>query len=657
MVPLKAQIREKLKFLIKILIYGVPINNFTREVVMALNPIADSRDIKFILFEVLGMESLLKYSRFREFDRDTFDVVINLAEVIAVKKVYPENAAADREQAKFNPLTKEVLIPEGFKKGLDAFYEAGFLGIPFSTETGGMGMPLLIYSVVTDYFSSASIAFGMYPMLCSGALNIYINFLENSRRKEVIVEKMLSGEWGGSMCLTESDAGSDVGALKTRAVKNSDGTYSITGQKIFISNGDNNYYKNNVHPVLARIEGDPPGTKGISIFLVPKIWINDDGSPGELNDVVCAGIEHKMGINGNSTCTLSFGDNGKCRGILLGEERKGMKIMFQMMNEARLFVGTQGMSVSSAAYMHAVTYAKNRVQGKHVTQMLNPDAGSVAISQHPDVKRMLLSMKSKVEAMRTLIYYCGYLMDIEINGSGNEKKEATALLEFLIPIAKAGNTDTSWEVTAEAIQVYGGYGYIREYPVEQYARDSKILSLYEGTNGIQSMDLTMRKLLLNENQYNYSIYKKRLNEAITMARGIVDDRYIVILEKAMAKMDDIVKMMKDDMAAGKFLKIFAIATPLQKAFSTMTYGWMQLRGLIHAIPRMNALLEGRKGEERDKFINENSEAAFYSGRVLSGQFYLGSEFHTFFGQAEYVLSGETAVIKASDVTFTGALEG
>jgi alkylation response protein AidB-like acyl-CoA dehydrogenase len=621
---------------------------------MALNPLVDSRDVRFILFELLEIDKLNRLGRYSNFDRETYEDVINLAEVLAINKVYPANSEADREHVKFDPATGEVKIPHAFKEGLDAYYEAGFLCLPFEESEGGMGMPIVLYNTVTDYFSAASMALGMFPMLSSGALNMYINFLPHGERRNAVIEKMLTGEWGGSMCLTEPDAGSDVGALKTKAVRNDDGTYSITGQKIFISNGDNDYYANNVHPVLARIEGDPAGTKGISIFMVPKYWINEDGSPGEPNDIVCSGIEDKMGIHGNPTCTLNFGDNGKCRGILMGEERKGMKIMFQMMNEARLFVGCQGMSLSSTAYMHSVSYARNRIQGKHVTQMLNPEAESVMISQHPDVKRMLLSMKSKVEAMRALTYLCGILFDYEIAGEGKEKEEAGALLEFLIPITKAGNTDLAWDVTGTAIQVYGGYGYCKDYPVEQFARDSKILSIYEGTNGIQSLDLTMRKLLMNENQHNYSLYKKRIEKAIEDAKGTVGDIYISNIQRGLEKIDEIVEMMKTLMAEGKFLHLFSSATPLQQAFSYLTYAWMHLWGLTVAIPKMKELVGHRKGEERENFLSDNLEAAFYSGRVLSGQYYLNSEFHKFFGIAEELLAGETAVIKASDPIFSGA---
>ncbi len=622
---------------------------------MALNPIVDSRDVRFILFEMLEADTLNKFENFKDFDKDTFEEVLNLAETIAVEQVYPANASADKKHAQYNPATKEVIIPQEYHAALKAYYDAGFLGIIIPQEDGGMGMPEVIGQVVTDYFTSASVAFSMYPALSVGSMNLVRNFY-NGPERQVIVDKMLAGEWGGTMCLTEPDAGSDVGALKTKAVKNADGTYKITGQKIFISSGDNNYFKNNIHPVLARIEGDPAGTKGISIFVVPKYLVKPDGSNGAHNDVICSGIEHKMGITASATCSLSFGDEGKCLGRLMGEERKGMKIMFQMMNEARLYVGLQGMSVSSAAYMHAITYAKNRVQGAHVTQMMNPEAKGVAIINHPDIRRTLLSMKSHVEAMRTLTYLIGINIDLSHNETGDKKKEAMALADFLIPINKAGNTDTAWNVTSDAIQVYGGYGFCSDYPVEQFARDAKILSLYEGTNGIQSMDLTMRKLLMNQEQYNYQVYKKRINETISNAKGVVEDKYVKIMEQALVKMDETVNYLKELMAGGKFLLIFADATPLQQAFTMLTYAWMHLWGLTVATPKMKALVGDKKGDDREKFLADNAEAAYYTGRVLSGQFFLGAEFQKFFGKCEYITQGESAVIKTSNAVFTGALE-
>ena len=474
--------------------------------------------------------------------------------------------------------------------------------------------------------------------------------------QKMFLPKMIAGEWGGTMCLTEPGAGTDVGALKTKAARQSDGTYLISGQKIFISNGEQNLTENIIHPVLARIEGDPVGTKGISIFIVPKYLVNEDGSSGKRNDMICSGIEHKMGLKGNATSTLNFGDNGKCVGYLLGKECQGMKIMFQLMNEARIYTGIQAQSVSSAAYLHAVTYARNRIQGAHITQMLNDGAPKVAIIEHPDVKRMLLYMKSTVEGMRMLTLYLAYNQDIVLSSADAEElKEAKAVIEILTPIVKAGISDAAWLVTAEAIQVYGGYGYCQEYPVEQYARDSKVFSIYEGTNAIQSLDLQMRKILMDPSHYNYSILKKRIAETLQAAKGIVDDRYITPIERGMAKLDEVISMMTSQMQEGKFLALVLNATPLQQAMFPLVLAWLHLWSLTITVPKMKAILDDSRGETRQKIISENNEAAYYSGRVLSSQFFIGSEYPKYFGKMECIMGNEGAAIKAVPDNFTGAL--
>jgi len=623
---------------------------------MALNNLIDSRDVRFILFEQLELDKFCaKYPRYADFDRDTLESTLDLAEKLAVEKIYPTYKDGDREGCTFVPDTKAVKIPKCYKPALDAYYESGFIGTMEDAEIGGMGMPALMYMTVNEFLCAANYNIMMYPGLSHGAMGM-IHTHGTQEQKDMYIPKMMSGEWGGTMCLTEPDAGSDVGALKTKAVKQADGTYKITGQKIFISSGDNDYYKNMIHPVLARIEGDPAGTKGISIFIVPKFLVNADGSLGAHNDVNCAGIEHKMGIKGSATCTLSFGDNGTCKGFLLGEERKGMKIMFQMMNEARLGVGMQGLSVASAAYMHAATYAKNRIQGAHVTQMLNPEAKGVNISQHPDVKRMLLWMKSHVEGMRFITYYLTHALNVAAVADGEEAKEAMAIAEIMVPINKAGNTDKSVEVASEAMQVYGGYGFCQEYPVEQMMRDAKITAIYEGTNGIQSMDLTMRKILMNPEQYNYQILKKRVAEAVKKAKGVVDDKYVALVEKGVQKLDEVINMMKDQMAKGQFLHLFMNATPLQQAMFMLCMAWGHISSLTITQPKMKELVGDKKGEDREKLLKDNAEAAYYTGKVISSQFYLGAEFPKYFGKIEALLFGESAVIKASDPIFTGMLD-
>lgn len=619
---------------------------------MSLNQLIDSRDVRFTLFEMLELEKLSRFEMFKDFDRTVYEDTLELAEKIAVQQFYPSNADGDKNGLKFDSKTGTVTVPESLKKGFNAYVEAGFHSLSFPAEWGGMGMPTSVSMACSEYFNAGNTALNMYGGSITGAMALIANF-GTQELKDMFLPKMLEGKWGGTMCLTEPSAGSDVGALKSKAVKQADGTYLITGQKIFISNGEHDMCENIIHPVLARIEGDPEGTKGISIFIVPKFLVNPDGSLGERNDMICTGIEHKMGLKGNATSSLSFGDNGKCIGYLLGKERQGMPIMFQLMNSARIHTGVQAEGCSSAAYMHAVTYARNRVQSALPT---NPKGGPVAIINHPDVKRMLLYMKSTVEGMRMLCLFLAIHEDImHASKDPEEVKAATGIVEILTPIVKAGISDAAWLVTAEAIQVYGGYGYCQEYPVEQYARDVKVLSIYEGTNAIQSLDLTMRKLLMNPEMYNYSQLRKWMNGTIDKARGIVEDKYINPVVEGLAKLDEVIEMMKKQLGEMKILFLLNNATPFQQAMFPLIVAWLHLWSMTITVPKAKELLGDAKGEERAKIIAENPEAAYYSGRVLSSQFFIGAEFPKFFGRIAAMMNNETAALKAESANFTGAL--
>lgn len=619
---------------------------------MSLNPLIDSRDVRFTLFEMLELEKLSRFEHFKDFDRTVYEDTLELAEKIALQQFYPSNADGDKNGLKFDSKTGTVNVPESLKKGFNAYVEAGFHSLAFPAEWGGMGMPTSISMACSEYFNAGNTALNMYGGSITGAMALIANF-GTQELKDTYLPKMLEGKWGGTMCLTEPSAGSDVGALKSKAVKQADGTYLITGQKIFISNGEHDMCENIIHPVLARIEGDPEGTKGISIFIVPKFLVNPDGTLGERNDMICTGIEHKMGLKGNATSSLSFGDNGKCIGWLLGKERQGMPIMFQLMNSARIHTGVQAEGCSSAAYMHAVTYARNRVQSALAT---NPKGGPVAIINHPDVKRMLLYMKSTVEGMRMLCLFLAVHEDImHASKDPEEVKAATGIVEILTPIVKAGISDAAWLVTAEAIQVYGGYGFCQEYPVEQYARDVKVLSIYEGTNAIQSLDLTMRKLLMNPEMYNYSQLRKWMNGTIDKAKGIVEDKYINQVVEGLAKLDEVIEMMKKQLGEMKILFLLNNATPFQQAMFPLILAWLHLWSMTITVPKVKELLGDAKGADRAKIIADNPEAAYYSGRVLSSQFFIGAEFPKFFGRIAAMMNNEAAALKAESANFTGAL--
>ncbi|MFH0974822.1 MAG: acyl-CoA dehydrogenase [Spirochaetota bacterium] len=643
---------------------------------MAHNPLLDSRDVRFVLFEMLNAEKLLQHPKFSDLDKEIFNETLELAERIAVDTFYPSNSAGDKEGGvKYDCATCEVKVPESVKACWKAFKEAGFFKLRIGMEEGGMGMPEVISTACDEYFVSGNTSAFMYLGLTHGAAALIREF-GTDEQKKMFVDKMHNGEFSGTMCLTEPEAGSDVGNIKTKAVKQPDGTYLLTGQKIFISSGEHDITGNIIHAVLARIEGHPVGTKGLSLFIVPKYIVNPDGSRGERNDVICCGIEHKMGIKSSSTATLNFGENGKCVGYLLGEEQKGIKCMFFLMNHARISTGMQALGQSSMAYMHAVAYAKTRKQGVHISQMMKPDAHAVYIIEHPDVKRMLLWMKSYVEGMRMLAYFTSSCMDTAQMFDNRDARYAKGLIEILTPLIKAGISDMSWRITAEAIQVYGGYGYISEYPVEQFARDCKIFSIYEGTNGIQAMDLIFRKIIFNKRQYDYKVWRKKVKETISNSKGIVEAKYIKAVRSGLRKLDKAlyylnkqknIKFMifvlfnkilrrRVDLASLVSLPPAVNAVPFLQSMFMMVLAWLHLWSLSISLPKLKQLTGKAKGEELQKIINNNAEAAFYYGKVLSSQFFIGAEFPKFFGKIDCILKGETAVVEAVPAAFTGSPE-
>ncbi len=373
------------------------------------NQILDERDQRFILYEMLGVEKLCGYEKYRDFSKDMFDMILTEAQKMAVDEVLPTLAEGDKEGCTLSD--GKVSVPKCYHRAYQLFREGGWIGTNFPPEEGGQGLPDSVKIAAIDWFYH-NFAFSAYPFATEGAAHLILTYGTEAQKRKYM-DKMVQGIWGGTMALTEPNAGSDLGNMITKAIRQPDGTFRIQGTKIFITAGDNDLVENIVHPVLARIEGDPAGTKGISIFLVPKYLVNDDGSLGRRNDYEIANIEHKMGIRGSATCLINFGDNNNCYAELLGDEREGMKIMFQMMNEARLAVGLQGLCSASIAYLHALQYTKDSLQGSSLIEFKNPNAPRVPIIHHPDVRRMLLWMKSTVDSMRALIYFTAYCFDME----------------------------------------------------------------------------------------------------------------------------------------------------------------------------------------------------------------------------------------------------
>ncbi len=449
------------------------------------------RDIDFVLNEQLKVEQLCETDKYKDFERDDFDMVVTEAVKFATEVLGPLNQDADREGVKYED--GAVKVPAAFHDAYKLACENGWLAMSNSAEWGGQGLPGVIAMAVGEIFFGGCTSFMLY-FPGPGVGHMIENFGPD-QLKETFCEKLYTGEWQGTMCLTEPGAGTAVGDLRTTAKKDGD-TYLISGTKCFITAGDHDLTPNIIHGVLARVEGAPPGTKGISQFVVPKYWVNGDGSTGDFNNVTCAGIEHKMGIKASATCTLNFGEDGPCRGYLLGpEENKGLRQMFQMMNEARITTGLQGIALAAAAYENAVQYAQERVQGVDVKAMKDPDAPRVPIIKHADVRRMLLTQKAFVDGMRAFAYRLAAYDDLAHGHPDEEKRQwYQGYVDLMTPILKAYCSDMSFDMTSVAMQCYGGYGYCQEYPVEQYCRDSRIAMIFEGTNFIQAADLIGRKL-------------------------------------------------------------------------------------------------------------------------------------------------------------------
>jgi hypothetical protein len=454
----------------------------------------DARDIKFNLFEWLDLDSVLAAEPFREFDREQLGMVLDEALKVCRGNVAACNEVGDRVGARYEG--GRVSLPAGFAEAYQDLAEGGWIGPTMNPKYGGMGLPEAVGTGISEFMMGANVALGLQILLSRGAAHLIETFGSDTL-KATYCEKMYTGAWTGTMCLTEAGAGSDLGEIKTKAEKQPDGSYRITGEKIFITSGEHDLTPNIIHAVLARVAGAPAGPKGLSLFVVPKVRVNADGSLGESNDVLCAGIEHKLGIHGSPTCSLVFGSSTGSQGFLLGAEGQGLPLMFQMMNAARYEVGVQGLAIAAAAHKAALAYSRERLQGKLFSNK-TAGAGPAPIVQHPDVRRSLLMQSAYLQAMRALASYTGWCMDMAHASQGEARDHWQGFVELFTPICKAWCSDWGFRITEWALQTYGGYGYTMEYPAEQYLRDAKIASIYEGTNGIQALDLVGRKFRMQD---------------------------------------------------------------------------------------------------------------------------------------------------------------
>jgi alkylation response protein AidB-like acyl-CoA dehydrogenase len=448
------------------------------------------RDIRFVLEQLVELDGLSKLEAFAHADPETVFGVLEESGRFMADVVGPLNRIGDTAGSTYDG-DGQVSTPPGFREAYRQYVDAGWGAVPFPAEFGGGGFPWLVTVAMQEMMTSASMAFSLCPLLTQGAIEALSQY-GSPEQQATYLEKMVTGEWTGTMNLTEPQAGSDLGVVRSKAVPAEDGTWRITGQKIFITFGEHDLAGNIIHLVLARVPDAPPGTKGISCFIVPKYLVNADGSLGARNDLRCVSIEHKLGIHASPTCVMSYGDGGGATGYLIGEANQGMRYMFTMMNTARLSVGLQGLSIAERSYQDALRYAQERKQGRAIGA---PAGESSLIVEHPDVRRMLLTMKAYIEAMRALLYTNAVSVDLAHHHQDPVERQARQeLVELLTPISKGWCTDLGVELTSLGVQIFGGMGFVEETGVAQHLRDSRIAPIYEGTNGIQAIDLVMRKL-------------------------------------------------------------------------------------------------------------------------------------------------------------------
>ncbi|MGV8938317.1 MAG: acyl-CoA dehydrogenase C-terminal domain-containing protein [Allorhizobium sp.] len=563
---------------------------------------APVNDTLFILNDVLGLERYNNLPGFEDATPDMIEAIVGEAAKLAEEALFPLNLSGDQEGCTRHD-DATVTVPEGFKQAYDQYCQGGWIGLAVPQEYGGQGLPYTLHAAVGEYMSSANMSLMMYPGLTQGAIAAILVHGSDAQ-KQTYLPNMVEGTWSGTMNLTEPHCGTDLGLLRTRAVPQADGTYKISGQKIFISAGEHGMTDNIIHLVIARIEGAPEGTKGISLFIVPKFMVGDDGSVGARNSVTCGAIEHKMGIHGNSTCVMNYDD---ATGYLLGAENKGLSAMFVMMNEARLGVGLQGLAIAETAYQNAAAYARDRIQGRSLSGVKAPDKKADPIIVHPDIRRALLTIKSFTEAGRAFTLWTALKSDIaHRSGDAAEKQAADDVLGLMTPILKGVLTDKGFDHAVMAQQVFGGHGYIEEYGMSQYVRDARIAMIYEGANGIQALDLVGRKLGLNGGRAVMALFKE-IGDFCEENRA---DEKLGFFTKSLKK------GLNDLQASTMWFMQNAMAKPDNAGAGSTDY--MHLFGLV---------VLGYMWAKMAKAANDNlaagtGDAAYFENKLLTGRFYM-----------------------------------
>ncbi len=560
-------------------------------------------DIRFVLNELLHAESLAELPGYEDATPDLVDQIIEEGAKLCRDVLFPLNQSGDEEGCHFD--SGAVTTPKGFKEAYDTFAQGGWCGVSSDPDFGGMGLPVLVNTVMQEMICSSNFSFGMYPGLSQGCYEALHQF-GTDEQKETYLPKLVTGEWSGTMCLTEPHAGTDLGLIKTKANPNDDGSYAVTGTKIFISAGEHDLTENIIHLVLARLPDAPEGVKGISLFVVPKFLPDSMNA----NNVTCGSIEHKMGIKASSTCVMNFESS---QGWLVGEANKGLKAMFIMMNAARLGVAMQGLGIAEVAYQNGLAYAKDRLQMRALDGVKAPDKPADPIIVHPDVRRMLLTSKAICEGSRALSYMVGMNLDISHKHPDEKtRQKADDFVALLTPVIKAYQTDMGFEIANHTIQIHGGHGYIAEYGVEQYARDARIAMIYEGTNGVQALDLVGRKMPQNMGRllrrFFHPVHEFIEAEQANPAMA----EFIFPLAKAFAKLQQATatiaqKGLKDPNEAG------AAATDYLRQFALVALAWMWARMAKIALENLES---GNGAQSKDFYESKLTTARFFMTRML-----------------------------------------
>jgi len=560
---------------------------------MSASPLIDRRHLAFALYDLLGIERLSRYPRFAEHGRETFDATIDLAHRIAVEKFLPHNRKSDLNEPHLVD-GRVQLIPE-IGEALRAYNEAGFTAVMADAEDGGLQLPFVIATACDALFAAANLGTSAYPALARAAANL-LDAHASADQKRRYMLPILEGRWFGTMCLSEPQAGSSLGDIATTATPQADGTYKISGAKMWISAGEHELGENIVHLVLAKIVGAPAGVRGISLFIVPRYKVAADGSVGASNDVRLAGLNHKMGQRGSVNAFLKFGEQDDCIGELVGQPHHGLGYMFHMMNEERIGVGVGAVQQGSAGYLYALNYARERRQGRHPDQK---DAGAppLPIIEHADVRRMLLWQKCVVEAGQLLCLYAALQVDRAHDPDENIRRDAALLLDLLTPIVKSWGSDSSLKANELAIQVLGGYGYTREYPVEQFYRDNRINPIHEGTNGIQALDLLGRKVMQQDGAALKLLFAAMSDTCLRAGEDAELRAHAQQLQQGLRRVGEVTRVAAERMAAGDARAVLANATHYMTALSTLTVAWLWL-WMAEAATRNPALDEDFRAGKR-----------------------------------------------------------